>query len=71
MSNKVYYPQILNEQDLPDKIDYLIITANTGDNDRKMEQLYDKINSDDAKEITLVASCVEPSLSVYKIITLK
>ena len=67
LSNKVYYPANLAENDLPSHFDYIIIPQCNNVADKKILQLFETVQSDKSLEVSLVSVCQEPYLEIYEI----
>lgn len=70
ISNKTYYLGIFPPQDLPQRIDYIILTEKSADygNDR-LYDYFEALNQSDSQQLVLVAENSYPKLKVYQIKT--
>lgn len=68
-SNNVYYPEVMSAENLPDHFDYIIVPNCNTVAEKKIEQLLDKIKAEKSNEVRLVATCQEPYLEIYEVLS--
>lgn len=70
LSNDTYYLGIFPSQDLPQRMDYIILPERFADygNDR-LYDYFEAVSQSDSQQLVLVAENKRPELKVYKIKT--
>lgn len=68
MSNKVYYPEVMSEENLPEHFDYIIMPKCQTVAEKKIERLFNSIKGNETNEVRLVATCQEPYLVIFEVV---
>ncbi len=66
-SNQVYYPEIMSPENLPEHFDYFIMPICKNVAEQRLIKLLEKIKSDEANEVRLIATCQNPYFELYEI----